>query len=260
MASDSPDWPYNGSMKAIFTVVSLAAILTLDPAARGEESNGAEIMPAAQQNAVVGRYCASCHSDELMYGGLSLEHFDAARSDPGLAAMLVSKLTSGRTPADIDAAADSPNSDAAILRLARGAMGAAGDGVPDEATQVAFAKALSAEAAGAQEWNSQWDETPKKQFTASILRELPSTALVGTTDMYRLILTCRADTHEGEIKLAWANGVPYEGREMTVAVDGKPSFRHKLDGGGMQGNGTMGRDLPLFIQALKRQCHFRRKA
>jgi hypothetical protein len=30
--------------------------------------------------------------------------------------------------------------------------------------------------------------------------------------MHRLILTCRADAHEGEVKLAWANGVPEEGQ------------------------------------------------
>lgn len=50
-------------------------------------------MPAAQQNALVQKYCAVCHNDSHQNGGLSLEHFDAAHPDPGVAAMLVSKMT-----------------------------------------------------------------------------------------------------------------------------------------------------------------------
>jgi hypothetical protein len=235
---------YRASVKAVLTAAGLAVILNSYSTARGAESKGTEIMPATQQNAVVQRYCGSCHSDSLMYGGLSVEHFDAAHPDPSLAAMLVSKLTSGRTARDIDAAAHGPDSAATILLLARGAMGAAGDGVPDEATQVAFAKALSAEAAGAEEWNSQWSDKSVTQqsrtLTAAMVRELPSTVFAGKTDMYRLILTCRGDTHEGEIKLAWANGVPDEGQEITVEVDGKAPITHKVEGGKKQGNGING--------------------
>lgn len=230
-------------VRAIVITAGSAAVLNSYSAARGEASKGVGIMPAAQQNAVVQRYCGSCHNDALMYGGLSVEHFDAAHPDPSLAAMLVSKLTSGRTPADINAAAHGPDPDAAIARLAKGAMGAAGDGVPDEATQVAFAKALSAEADGAEEWNSEWNDKPATQsrtLTASVLRELPSTVFAGKTDMYRLTLTCRIDTHEGEIRLAWANGVPDEGTEMTVEVDGKTPIAHKVEGGKKQGNGING--------------------
>ena len=46
-------------------------------------------MPAAEQNALVKRYCAVCHSDAAGNGGLSLEHYDAAHRDPGLAAMIL---------------------------------------------------------------------------------------------------------------------------------------------------------------------------
>jgi hypothetical protein len=201
-------------------------------------------MPSAQQNSVVQKYCASCHSDALMYGGLSVEHFDAAHPDPSLAAMLVSKLTSGQTPEEVKAATQGPDSEATILGFMKtGAIGAAGNGVPDKTTQVAFVRALSAEAAGAEEWHSRWDESPRTQsriLTANILRELPSTKFPGKTDMYRLILSCRIATHEGEIKLAWANGVPDEGRRITVAVDGEAPFTHKVEGGKKQGNGTNG--------------------
>jgi hypothetical protein len=40
-----------------------------------------------------------------MYGGLSVQHFDASHADPTVAAMLVSKLTNGHTPKDVEAAA-----------------------------------------------------------------------------------------------------------------------------------------------------------
>jgi len=115
-------------------------------------------------------------------------------------------------------------------------MGAAGNGVPDEPTQVALIKALSVEAAGAEEW--EFRESPA--LTAAIVRELPSTKFAGKTDMYRLILTCRAATHEGEIRLAWANGVPEEGQQIMIAVDGKAPFTHKVEGGKKQGNGAGG--------------------
>src|SRR5262245_47595750 len=77
-------------------------------------ANGAagEGMPAAEQNALVKKYCAVCHTDAAKNGGLSLEHYDAARADPPLAAMLLSKLRNG-------------------------AMGAAGSGSPDDATREA---------------------------------------------------------------------------------------------------------------------------
>jgi hypothetical protein len=110
--------------------------------------------------------------------------------------------------------------------------------VPDDTTQVAFAKALSGEAAGADEWNSSGETG--RILTAAIVREHASAKRAGDTDMYRLILTCRMATHEGEIKLAWANGVPDEGRQITVTVDGKTPFTHIADGGKKQGNGTHG--------------------
>ncbi len=216
------------------SAVCVAVVLSLCSNAR------AAIMPAAQQNAVVQKYCGSCHSDALMYGGLSVQHFDATHPEPSLASMLLSKITNGHTPKDVIAAAHGPDADAAILRLMKNsAMGAAGNGVPDEITQVAFAKALSAETAGADQWDSRSFDKPQT-LTAAILREAPSTKYPGVTDTYRLILTCRTATHEGQIKLAWANGVPGEGRQIAVAVDGNAPFPYKVEGGKKQGNGANG--------------------
>src|SRR5688572_16765574 len=78
----------------------------------------------AEQNSLVQKYCAGCHTDAAKNGGLSLEHYDAARKDPGLAAMILSKLNNG-------------------------AMGAAGKGVPDKATQKAWVDATTQQAVGA---------------------------------------------------------------------------------------------------------------
>jgi hypothetical protein len=110
--------------------------------------------------------------------------------------------------------------------------------MPDEPTLLAFVHALSTEAAGAEDqWDTRWNG---KTVTSGILRAFTSTKFPGATDMYRLILTCRTDTHDGEIKLAWANGVPQEGQPITIAVDGGAPITHKAEGGKKQGNGVNG--------------------
>lgn len=100
-------------------------------------------MPAAQQNALVQKYCAICHNDAHVNGGLSLEHFDAAQPDPGVAAMLVSKLTNGLSPKRVIALEGDPRgADVIASKMQAGAMGAAGLPVPDRATQGAQVRAL----------------------------------------------------------------------------------------------------------------------
>src|SRR6185295_5370541 len=86
-----------------------------------------DTMPVAQQNALVQKHCAVCHTDAARNGGLSLQHFDASNLDPSLAAMLVSKIRTG-------------------------ALSAAGLPTPDPATRRALVSALTAEAAGSHEW------------------------------------------------------------------------------------------------------------
>jgi len=229
--------------KTLLFHISLTTVLSLYPTGRAEDLQAADIMPYAQQNAVVKKQCASCHTDALMYGGLSLEHYDATHSDPSLSAMLVSKITNGYSPSEVNAATSQALEGKMLALIKKGAITAGGP-LPDEKIQMALVRALSIEAAGAEEWHSNWTEDPQTHsriFTATILRQLPSTKFPeGRIDMYRLIVACRIPSREGEIKLAWANGVPEEGREIIVEADGKTPFAHKIEGGKKQGNGANG--------------------
>ena len=158
----------------------------------------ADLMPHAQQTALVMKYCAVCHTDAARNGGLTLQHFDASKVDPSLAAMLVAKLRTG-------------------------AMGASGIPRPDEAITKALTAALAAESAGA----SQWAFT---QQTASILRESSAT-------LYRLVLACDPATREGDIQISWApnatNGTllaSLDGKApVTYAVEGTESMGNGQD-------------------------------
>jgi len=215
----------------------------------------ADVMGAAQETAMVQKYCRICHSDKVMYGGLSVQRFDATQPDPPLAAMLLNKITKGHTPKDVSAA-DS----AEVLKMMKAsAMGAAGQGVPDEETQVMFARTLALQSKGAFEWNLRWEDTgtdaQDRTLIASILREKPSVKYRGVTDSYRLIVSCRVGTREGEIKVTWANAPAGEGQMMAVAVDSAATFQHKVEGGRAQGNGNDGPGatilkIPLPTQSL----------
>src|SRR5664279_3734537 len=113
----------------------------------------AELMPAAQQNALVQQYCAVCHTDASKNGGLSLEHFDAAQAPPSLTAMLLSKLTGGVLLKTTREASSNASAAALVDRKMRsGAMAAAGIPIPDKATIDALIQAFAAESAGAMDW------------------------------------------------------------------------------------------------------------
>src|SRR6185312_3198963 len=189
----------------------------------------AEVMAPSQQTALVVKYCAVCHTDAHLNGGISFEHFDAAHADPGVAAMLVSKITNG-APLNLTIATlhDSEANATVVKMMKTGAMGAAGIPVPDRATQDSLVSALSSEATGAAAWRI--DRTADARVAASILQQVPSATAAGVVDSYRLIVTCNPETHQGDMELTWAPGSSKQGSPMTIAVDGKTPFPYKAEG------------------------------
>lgn len=165
-------------------------------------------MPAIQQNALVKQYCAVCHTDAAMNGGLSLQHYDAAKRDPTLAVMILSKLNAG-------------------------AMGAAGNGVPDKADQEAWVTSTKEQASGATEW---FVSREGGVVSASIVREVPSrSANVPDKPLYRVKIACNTASGVGEMQLTWSPQ-PQTGRTMTASVDSNASVEYRIEGKESMGN------------------------
>jgi hypothetical protein len=166
-------------------------------------------MPAAEQNALVKKYCAVCHSDATKNGGLSLEHYDAARRDPGLAAMILSKLDNGAT-------------------------GAAGNGVPDKAAQRAWLESTREQAVGATEW---FVSREGDIVSAGMVRAVPPRKPTSTdAPVYRLLMVCNALTGFGEMQLTWSPQ-PQTECTMAVSLDGEPAVEYRIEGKESMGNG-----------------------
>jgi hypothetical protein len=195
----------------------------------------AELMPTAQQNALVQKYCAVCHTDAAKNGGLSLQHFDVAKASPSLTAMLLSKLTGGVL---LDTAREAPaNASAAALideKMKSGAMGAAGIPIPDKATIDALIHAFAVESNGAVDWTV--DRSSAPMLTLSTLREMPFAKSRGEGEAYRLIASCNTATRKGQVQLAWSP-IPRSGT-LAVSVDGSAAAQYRLEGSEKMGNGS----------------------
>jgi hypothetical protein len=167
-------------------------------------------MPAPEQNALVKQYCTVCHTDAAMNGGLSLQHYDAAKRDPTLAAMMLSKLNAG-------------------------AMGAAGNGVPDKAAQEAWFASTKEQAAGAEEWFASREDG---LVSASIVREVPSRRPdVKESPIYRVKIACNTVSGVGQMQLTWSPQ-PQTGRTMTASVDRNAPVEYRIEGKESMGNGA----------------------
>lgn len=159
----------------------------------------ADLIPIAEQNALVKSHCAMCHSDAARNGGLSLERFDAAKASPSLIAMMLAKLNTG----------------------AFGASGMAVAKGEDGPLKAAFAE----ESKGATEWSV--------ERGAAIIA---STVRTVGDESYRVIATCDSATKRGSLQVAWAPE-PKNGT-LTASVDGKQAVPYVIDVHEKMGNGT----------------------
>ena len=208
----------NSVRKTICAAAILAGVAI--PATNASCATATDFMPATQQNALVEKYCAVCHTDAFPNGRLSLQHFDAAHADPGVAAMIASKLRNK-------------------------ALGASGQPLPDRVTQDALLGAIEAEATGAKAWvlsETRVSEIPV--VTASFVQDAPTGRGEKDPDLYRVILTCRAGERSPGILLTWSPNVPKDGQEISVAVDGKPVLQYTMEGDEKMGNGQAGTSGP----------------
>jgi uncharacterized protein len=198
----------------------------------------ADAMSVEQQNSLVQKHCAVCHNDRTNNGGLTLQRFSAADVAPSLAAMMLSKLTSGLPLATVAQAPSDRVAQAKVSqRLMSGAMMAAGIALPDMPTMRALTAALAAKASGATAWDvSRVDDPIAKtsRTTASILREVARKDDVA--ESYRLVLTCEARSREGHMQLAWSP-VPTVGA-LSVTADGAMHGPFAVEGKETMGNGT----------------------
>jgi hypothetical protein len=195
----------------------------------------APLMPAAEQNALVQKYCTVCHTDSARNGGLSLEHFDAASASPSLIAMMLSKLSGGASIQTVREMTISPAA-AALLKkkMKSGAMGAAGIPIPANATSDAWLEAFARESAGATEWSVERSE--KAGITASILREVASSKTPGDTEAYRVVTSCDPALRNGAIQVAWSPA-PQSGA-LSASVDGGAARQYRVEGSEKMGNGS----------------------
>ncbi|MEQ1898596.1 MAG: hypothetical protein ABL971_14550 [Vicinamibacterales bacterium] len=198
----------------------------------------AEPLSVAQQNAVVQKHCAVCHTDRTLNGGLSLQGFDAATVTPSLAAMMLSKLTSGLPLASVaKAASDEAARTQLTKRVYGGAIMAAGLAPPELGVTLGLAAALAERAAPSGSWHLSYSAgtaAKARQATVSIVREVPRQADV--VESYRLLLSCDEASRRGQLQVAWSP-VAMTGSLVTV-VDGSVHGRHAVEGQEAMGNGS----------------------
>lgn len=240
-----PRTPFPTFLTTASLALGLAVASSVAWSAPVESAAAAAAIAVDKQNTFVKTHCTVCHNDRANNGGLSLEGFDGARVAPSLAAMMLSKITSGTALGTVNAAGHDAAALATLEKgMKTGAINASGNGVPDKATVDGLVAAFAAQSTGALNWNVERGKdraTSAEIITASIGRELPSAGAAGRAAgteaaMYRLVLTCNAATRDGAMQMAWSPE-PKRGT-LVVGFDGRSATRFTVEGTERMGNGT----------------------
>src|SRR5262245_59134205 len=111
------------SWSAYGTVITAVLVVTSGGISVSAQEASSLTMTPGETNELVQRRCVVCHNAEKPLGGLSLQQFDAAKPDAGLALMMSVKVSED------------------------GALFAAGNPIPDQATINEFVRTMRAFAA-----------------------------------------------------------------------------------------------------------------
>ena len=113
-----------------------------------------------------------------------------------------------------------------LSKLNQGAMGAAGNGVPDKADQQARPESTRGQAAGASDRFLRSDDG---LITAGIMRAVPVSRPGADAARCRLLMVCNSSNGGGEMQLTWSPEPP-TGVTMTAPGDGGSSVDYKIEG------------------------------
>jgi len=204
-------------------------------------------IPVAEQNALVQKYCAVCHTDNARNGGLSLEHFDASTAPPSLAAMMLSKIAGGLSLDVLQTAASHAETRALVEKnIQGGAMNAAGISPPPLPVTSALVAALTQRAADAGRWSL--FKSADGVVSISSLRETPLSET--DAEMFRLTVACDTSAGSPAMQLDWSP-VPKLG-DLSVSVDRQSPVQYQIEGIEKMGNGGSGKTTGRASASLDR--------
>lgn len=204
-------------------------------------------IPTDQQSEMMAKYCVICHMDEVNNGGLSLEHFDASLVSPALAAILVSKFTTGvplseilkpeMTLATVQAIEEGKKQGAPSV------MGLAGLPLPTEGEVNGFILAMASRTQRANQWHVSRDGDVINADIA-LVTPLPE-RWQGRELIYRLALSCDVTSGEGSNIISWSP-IPVNGT-LEVIVDDGEIKKFILDQQESMANGSPGISSPSSV-------------
>ena len=230
-------------------LVLLIALMHLSLLNAAESSFPITDISITDQNALIENYCAFCHLDNAMNGGLSLEHFDALTMSPALAAILANKFTTGVPIEELLQPEFTPQ---LIEKIEAGkeygapsVMNISGLPLPAEGEINGFIMAMVNRSDNADQWHVIKDGN---QTIADIARaaRLPEVEYVQLRDqIIRLVVSCDASSRAGEILLTWSP-IPMNGN-LEVIVDSESAKVFVIDVQEPMANGGPGASAPSSV-------------